>query len=80
MRSLTTGHGCLKLLGFWSRETASSLRHRQQTGLRSDCHSLLPLGLGTFLRPFSDADGKSTLVPTMAAPRPRTCSRRHTPP
>jgi len=37
--------------------------------------------LGTFLRAFSDAaDGKSPLVPTMVAPRPRTCSRRRTPP
>ena len=42
---------------------------------------LLPLGLGTFSCPFSGAgDGKSLLVPTLAAPRPRTCSRRRTPP
>ena len=54
----------------------------QQVRERVGRNSLLPLGLGTFSCPFSDdaADGKSPLVPTMAAPRPRTCSRRRTPP
>jgi hypothetical protein len=43
-------------------------------------HTVAPRD-GTFLRAFSDAgDGKSPLVPTMVAPRPRTCSRRRTPP